>query len=157
MASSTLGSSRKKSATRDIYRPLGLARRHKDTEKTSRPERRRPRRHQHFIAMTPRQVHPTQCVKIRGEFLPLRDSSACLKNNYQYFIISPSDWRALLCQRLQARLDRQWLCPTTHWYPEGLFFATGQVHDRLSLSIRNSLALCIQEPIFQGRRRYEPL
>ena len=68
-------------------RPLCLARRHKDAEKTSRPERRRPRRHQHFIAMTPRQVHPTQRVKIRGEFLLLRDSSACLKN-YQYFILN---------------------------------------------------------------------
>ncbi len=42
-------------------------------------ERRRPRRHQHFIAMKPPQVHPTQCLKIRGEFLLLRDSSRCFK------------------------------------------------------------------------------
>ena len=29
-----------------------LSRRHKDTEKTSRPERRRPRRHQHLTPLT---------------------------------------------------------------------------------------------------------
>ena len=35
-----------------VSRPLSLSRRHKDAEKTSRPERRRPRRHQQVSAMT---------------------------------------------------------------------------------------------------------
>ena len=55
-----------------------LSRRHQDTEKSSQPERRRPRRHQQLTAMTLRQLHQTQCVKMRGEFLHLLDSNACL-------------------------------------------------------------------------------
>jgi hypothetical protein len=55
-----------------------LSRRHQDTEKTSRPERRRPRRHQQLIAMTLRQLCETQRVKMRGQFLRLLDSNACL-------------------------------------------------------------------------------
>ena len=48
-----------------------LSRRHQDTEKSSRPERRRPRRHQHLIAMTLRQLRQTQCVKMGGAFFAL--------------------------------------------------------------------------------------
>ena len=55
-----------------------LSRRHQDTEKSSQPERRRPRRHQQLTAMTLRRLHQTQCVKMRGEFLHLLDSNACL-------------------------------------------------------------------------------
>ena len=55
-----------------------LSRRHKATEKTSRPERRRPRRHHRLSAMTLRKLRETQCVKIRCQFLRLLDSSASL-------------------------------------------------------------------------------
>jgi hypothetical protein len=55
-----------------------LSRRHKDTEKSSRPERRRPRRHQHLIAMRLQQPRQTQCVKTRGQFVRLLDSKAPL-------------------------------------------------------------------------------
>jgi len=53
-----------------------LSRRHQDTEKSSRPERRRPRRHQQLSAMTLRQLCETQCVKMRGKFLFLMDLNA---------------------------------------------------------------------------------
>ena len=49
-----------------------------DTEKSSQPERRRPRRHQQLTAMTLRQLHQTQCVKMRGQFVLSPDSKACL-------------------------------------------------------------------------------
>jgi hypothetical protein len=42
---------------------IGLSRRHKDTKKNSLPERRRPRRHQHLIAMTLRQLCQTSASK----------------------------------------------------------------------------------------------
>jgi hypothetical protein len=51
---------------------------HEDTEKNSLPERRRPRRHQHLIAMTLRQLCQTQCIKMWGQFLRFMDSNACL-------------------------------------------------------------------------------
>jgi hypothetical protein len=53
-----------------------LSRRHQDTEKSSRSERRRPRRHQQLFAMTLRQLRQTQCVKTRGQFVLLPDSNA---------------------------------------------------------------------------------
>ena len=63
-------------------RPLAcgasLSRRHKDTEKSSCSERRRPRRHHRLFAMTLRKLRETQCVKMRGHFLRLPDSSASL-------------------------------------------------------------------------------
>jgi hypothetical protein len=46
-----------------------LSQSHQDAEKISRPERRRPRRHQQFSAMTPRQFRQTHCVKIRDQFV----------------------------------------------------------------------------------------
>ena len=55
-----------------------LSRRHKDTEKSSCSERRRPRRHQQISAMTVRQDRSTQCGKIRCQFLRLPDSIASL-------------------------------------------------------------------------------
>ena len=56
-----------------------LSRSHKDAEKSSRPERRRPRRHQHLIAMRLQRPRETQCVKMRGQFVRLLDSNACLR------------------------------------------------------------------------------
>ena len=53
-----------------------LSRRHQDTEKSSRPERRRPRRHQQLSAMTLRQSRVTKYVKMRCQFLRLLDSKA---------------------------------------------------------------------------------
>jgi hypothetical protein len=58
---------------------IGLSRRHKDTKKSSRPERRRPRRHQDLIAMTLRQLRQTQCIKIQGQFVLTPNSKACLR------------------------------------------------------------------------------
>ena len=55
-----------------------LSRRHKDTEKSSCSERRRPRRHHRLSAMTLRKLRETQCVKMRGDFLHLPDSNASL-------------------------------------------------------------------------------
>ena len=55
-----------------------LSRRHQDAEKSSRSERRRPRRHQHFIAMRLQQPRQTQRVNTRGQFLCLQDSEASL-------------------------------------------------------------------------------
>jgi len=52
--------------------------RSKDTEKSSRPERH-PRRHQHLIAMTLRQLRQTQCVKMRAIFF---DSICCPVEHY---------------------------------------------------------------------------
>ncbi len=46
-----------------------LSRSHQDTEKNSRPDRRRPRRHQQLIAMTLPQLRETHCVKMRGQFV----------------------------------------------------------------------------------------
>jgi hypothetical protein len=51
---------------------------HQDTEISSRPERRRPRRHQQLSAMTLRQLRETQCVKTRGQFVLLPNSKAYL-------------------------------------------------------------------------------
>ena len=61
-----------------IGRPLSLSRSHKDAEKSSRPERRRPRRHQQVSAMTLRQDREIQRAKMRGKFLRLLNSKACL-------------------------------------------------------------------------------
>jgi hypothetical protein len=55
-----------------------LSRRHGDTEKSSRSERRRPRRHQLLSARALRKLRKTQCVKMRGQFLRFRDSKASL-------------------------------------------------------------------------------
>ena len=62
-----------------ISRPLNLSLNPQDAEKSgSRPERRRPRRHQqphsNDTAATPR----NPIVKMRGQFLCLLDSNACL-------------------------------------------------------------------------------
>jgi hypothetical protein len=39
----------------DLNEMIGLSRRHQDTEKSSRPERRRPRRHQRLQGTKPKQ------------------------------------------------------------------------------------------------------
>jgi hypothetical protein len=62
--------------SRHIACGASLSRRHQDTEKSSRPERRRPRRHQRLIAITLRQLRQTQCVKMGWHFLHLLDSKA---------------------------------------------------------------------------------
>ena len=51
---------------------------HQDTEKSPRPERLGPRRHQHLIALTLLKLRQSQCIRMRGEFLRLLDSNACL-------------------------------------------------------------------------------
>jgi hypothetical protein len=48
-----------------------LSRRHNDAEKISRPERRRPRRHQHFIAMRLQQPPPNPTRQYAGPILVL--------------------------------------------------------------------------------------
>jgi len=55
-----------------------LSRRHGDTEKSFRSERRRPRRHQQLSARTLRKLRKTQYHKIRSQFLRLPDSNASL-------------------------------------------------------------------------------
>ena len=55
-----------------------LSRSHQESEKSFRPERRRPRRHQHLIARKLQQPRQTQCVKMRGQFVLLPDSKAYL-------------------------------------------------------------------------------
>jgi hypothetical protein len=47
-----------------------------DTEKSSQPEHRCPRRHQQLSAMTLRQLHEIMCVKMPVHFLRLPDSKA---------------------------------------------------------------------------------
>gem|GEM_PF-5049046 len=56
-----------------------LTTQHQDTEKSSRPERRRPRWHQHLTAMTLRQLRQTKRIKILCQFLCFMNSNACSK------------------------------------------------------------------------------
>jgi len=49
-----------------------------DTDVSSRPERRRPRRHKCLIAMRLRQLRETPCIKMRSQFLRLLDLGLCL-------------------------------------------------------------------------------
>ena len=70
-----------KSPLRSLACGASLSRRHQDTEKSSQPERRRPRRHQQLSAMTLRQLRETQCVKMRGHRLfPLSHRLAALSH-----------------------------------------------------------------------------
>ena len=67
-----------------------LSQSHQDAEKSSRPERRRPRRHQQLSAMTLRQLRQTQCVRMRSPFSLFLNSNACVIK-YQELMPDPFD------------------------------------------------------------------
>ncbi len=94
-----------------------LSRRHKDTEKSSCSERRRPRRHQQLSAMTLRKLRETQFLKMQGHFLRLPDSNASLPIRLPAWISTSLGSLRWSCSMkgsdLRGHLRNQFLTSTT--------------------------------------------
>ncbi len=96
-----------------------LSRRHKDTEKSSCSERRRPRRHHQLSAMTIQKLRETQFLKLRFHFLRLPDSSVSLPIKIPVWISTSLGSLRWGCSMqggdFRGHLRNQFLTSTTAW------------------------------------------
>ena len=82
-----------------------LSQRHQDTEKTSRPERRRPRRHQHLTA---RQVYGNSETRLKNASIRGTDPSECGADTTALTHRPPDFLKVVIAKRFFPRAHSLW-------------------------------------------------